>query len=65
MLDQINKLMQRAVELYGRDRYYKIHFEVDEKTGANTPIVSVTWPDGSAIAELFLQNDEIFHLFPA
>ena len=60
MLDQVNKLMQRAVEMYGRDRYYKIRF------GTSTPIVLVTWPDGSAIAELFLQNDEINEIkFPA
>jgi hypothetical protein len=53
MMDKVTKLLQYAVEQYGRDRHYDISF------GASTPIVLVTWPDGTAIAELWFKSDEM------
>ena len=53
MMTEIDKLMRHAVERYGRDRHYEIRF------GASSPIVLVTWSDGTAIAELWLSNSEI------
>jgi len=53
MMDKVNNLLQYAVEQYGRDRHYDVSF------GASTPTVLVTWPDGTAIAELWFKNDEM------
>ena len=50
---EVTKLMRYAVERYGRDRHYEIRF------GASTPIVLITWPDGTAIAELWLDKSKI------
>ena len=53
MMDKVNTLMQYAVDQYGRDRHYEVSF------GASTPTVLVTWPDGTAIAELWMLKNEI------
>ena len=53
MMDKVNTLMQYAVEHYGLERRYEVSF------GASTPMVLVTYPDGTAVAELWMSNDEI------
>jgi len=58
-MDKLDKLMRYAIEQYGRDRHYEIRF------GASTPIVLITWPDGTAIAELWMSNSDICkNVFP-
>jgi len=53
MMDKVNALLQYAVEQYGRDRHYAVSF------GASTPTVCVNWSDGTAIAELWFEGDEM------
>ena len=62
MMDKVNALLQYAIEQYGRDRHYDVSFEFNTPTN---PVVCVNWSDGTAIAELWFENDEmqkiVFH----